>query len=91
MDLSYHYYSLKFTEQVPCQNSCECQTLFLKMGFGNESDDDLIVIEDGPKKNVLPTDKEIDEKLRIWVDDEVQKGNDPKDMKLMVLLKVKYF
>ena len=59
------------------------------MGFGNESDDDLIVIEDGPKKNVLPTDKEIDEKLRIWVDDEVQKGNDPKDMKLMVLLKVK--
>ena len=59
------------------------------MGFGNESDDDLIVIEDGPKKNVLPTDKEIDEKLRIWVDDEVQKGNDPKDMKLMVLLKVR--
>ena len=59
------------------------------MGFGNESDDDLIVIEDGPKKNVLPTDKEIDEKLRIWVDDEVQKGNNPKDMKLMVLLKVK--
>lgn len=58
------------------------------MGFGNESDDDLIVIENGPKKNVLPTDKEIDEKLRIWVDDEVQKGNDPKDMKLMVLLKV---
>jgi len=57
------------------------------MGFGNESDDDLIVIENGPKKNVLPTDKEIDEKLRIWVDDEVQKGNDPKDMKLMVLLK----
>ena len=59
------------------------------MGFGNESDDDLIVIEDGPKKNVLPTDKEIDEKLRIWVDDEVQKGNDPKDMKLMALLKVR--
>ena len=65
--------------------------LLFKMGFGNESDDDLIVIEDGPKKNVLPTDKEIDEKLRIWVDDEVQKGNDPKDMKLMVLLKVKQF
>ena len=58
------------------------------MAFGNESDDDLIVIEDGPKKTALPTDKEIDEKLRIWVDDEVQKGNDPKDMKLMLLIKV---
>ena len=38
------------------------------MGFGNESDDDLIVIENGPKKNVLPTDKEIDEKLGTAVE-----------------------
>ena len=59
------------------------------MGLGNESDDDLIVIENGPKKTTLPTDKEIDDKMRIWVDDEVQKGNDPKDMKLMAVIKVK--
>ena len=58
------------------------------MGLGNESDDDLIVIENGPKKTSLPTDKEIDDKMRIWVDDEVQKGNDPKDMKLMAVIKV---
>ena len=58
------------------------------MGLGNESDDDLIVIENGPKKTTLPTDKEIDDKMRIWVDDEVQKGNDPKDMKLMAVIKV---
>ena len=59
------------------------------MSLGNESDDDLIVIENGPKKTTLPTDKEIDDKMRIWVDDEVQKGNDPKDMKLMAVIKVK--
>ena len=32
-------------------------TFFLKMGFGNESDEDLIVIEDGLKKNVLWVDE----------------------------------
>ena len=60
------------------------------MGFGNESDDDLIVIDPAPKNKELPTDKEIDEKLTIWVEDEVAKGNDPKDMKLMNLMKVTY-
>ena len=59
-----------------------------------ESDDALAVYTNCnrsliPKRTALPTEKEIDDKIKTWLNDEILTGNDPNDMELSDVVEVR--
>ena len=58
-----------------------------------ESDDNFAVLANinrslVPRRFALPTEKEIDENIKAWLNDEILNGNDPNDMELSEVVEV---